>query len=163
MSSLVTRSLVIGATILGGIIAGFSLNRMLVELPAWQHLGAEAWARYTRAADLSRGFAVYPTEGLAALILTLGAASSLHFDPRVPRSAAWPLYLAAVTALLAFIVTRFLVAPNVLCLKKGIADVGLLQQALVKTTQWWFAKTILHILTFVCNIWALVLLASGRS
>jgi len=57
----VTRSLAVGAVVLGGIVAGFSVNRLLVELPAWVNLGPEQWASFTRHADL----VVLPTRRLS--------------------------------------------------------------------------------------------------
>lgn len=32
-----------------------SLNRTLVEMPAWRQLGAQAWAAFSRRADLGNG------------------------------------------------------------------------------------------------------------
>ena len=88
----VTRSLAVGAVVLGGIVAGFSVNRLLVELPAWVNLGPEQWASFTRHADLGKGLVVYPLEGLAALVCSVGAAVLAHFD-RSDESAFLPLIL----------------------------------------------------------------------
>jgi len=154
-----TRNLAVGAVILGGIVAGFSLNRLLVDLPAWAILGPEQWARFTRNADLGKGLVVYPAIGLAALVCSLGAAVLAHFDSS-PKSAALPLYLAGVTAVIAFVVTRFLLAPEILNLRSDSPDFTHLQNAFVLTRHWWHLKAGLHTITFVCNVGGLMELMS---
>lgn len=155
MVSFVMRSLLIGATIFGGIVAGFSVNRMLVELPVWNQLGAEEWSRFARL-ELSRGLVVYPFEGLIALALSLGAAICYHMARSARRQVGLPLYIGALAAVLAFLVTRFLIAPQTLGLKDGVAQLGNLQMALMQTRRWWPIKAGLHLLTFACNVWGLV-------
>jgi hypothetical protein len=41
-----------------------SLARTLVEMPAWRHLGPEAWAAFSRSADLGNGEIMYPLAGI---------------------------------------------------------------------------------------------------
>jgi len=112
-----------------------------------------------RNADLGKGLVVYPAIGLAALVCSLGAAVLAHFD-RSPKSAALPLYLAAVTAVIAFVVTRFLLAPEILNLRSDSPDFTHLQNAFVLTRHWWHLKAGLHTITFVCNVWGLIELMS---
>jgi hypothetical protein len=64
MTLAVTPWLIIGATFLGGPLAGVAVDRLLVQLPAWQQTGPVAWAEFTRAADLGRGLLLYPAKGL---------------------------------------------------------------------------------------------------
>jgi hypothetical protein len=45
--------LIVAELLLGGLAA--ALNRTLVEMPAWHHLGAGAWATFSRMADLGNG------------------------------------------------------------------------------------------------------------
>jgi len=155
VSFLITRCAAIGATLLGGIVAGFSLNRMLVELPTWKMLGVSQWAQFAHA-ELGRGLWIYPLEGLAALALTVAAAVCCYFDASSQRSAALPLYVAALAAVLAFGVTRFLIAPQVLNLPEHSTEYGVMRNALEQTERWWQVKTGLHLLTFVCNLWGVV-------
>jgi hypothetical protein len=155
----VTRSLAVGAVVLGGIVAGFSVNRLLVELPAWVNLGPEQWASFTRHADLGKGLVVYPLEGLAALVCSVGAAVLAHFD-RSDESAFLPLHLAGVGALLAFFVTRFLIAPEVLTLRGDSPNPSSIQNAFAAVRSWWQLKAGLHTITFACNVWGLMTLMS---
>ena len=155
----VTRSLAVGAVALGGIVAGFSVNRLLVELPAWAVLGPEQWASFTRRADLGKGLVVYPIEGLAALVCSVGAAVLAHLD-RSEQSALLPLHLAGVAAVIAFVVTRFLIAPEVLTLRGDLPNPSSIQNAFASIRSWWQLKAGLHAITFACNIWGLMALMS---
>lgn len=67
-----SHQLVLVATILDGLIAGASLNRTIVELPAFRRIGAPAWATFSRNADLRTGRFWYPTLAIAGTILTIG-------------------------------------------------------------------------------------------
>jgi hypothetical protein len=80
MRSLRTQLLFVGATIIAGLLAGGVFDRVIVGGPAWPQLGAEAWAEYSRHADLGTGLLAYPVEGIGAPLLLLTAAI------RYPRS-----------------------------------------------------------------------------
>jgi hypothetical protein len=154
MTSMTTRGLLAAATFLGGIVAGFSLNRELVDISAWNALGAVDWVRFTRHADLGPGLVVYPAEGLAALAATVGAAVAFHFDRTAPRSAAVPVHLAVVTAVVAFAITRFALAPDTLRMRDANVAPTDLTRALEHMRAWWGPKATLHVVTFACNIWS---------
>src|SRR5438445_12248194 len=65
MRPLATRNLLIMATALSGLLAGFNLDRSLVHNAAWHRLGASAWAAYSLNADLSiRAALLYPFLGI---------------------------------------------------------------------------------------------------
>jgi hypothetical protein len=55
MTSSLTRRLIVAATALGGILAGGSLDRSAVQLPAWRRVGPVPWATYSRETDLRNG------------------------------------------------------------------------------------------------------------
>ena len=76
-----------------------SLNRTLVEMPAWRHLGAEAWAAFSRRADLGNGHVMYPLVGIGGTVLILAAAIAFRLSPRRPLSVAIPVYAAALMAI----------------------------------------------------------------
>ena len=54
MTSRTTRIALILATLVSGLLAGFNLDRALVAMPAWNAVGAVAWAEFSRRADLCR-------------------------------------------------------------------------------------------------------------
>jgi hypothetical protein len=49
MASSVTKGLAVGAALFGGILAGVTANRALVQLPAFERIGVIPWANLTRA------------------------------------------------------------------------------------------------------------------
>lgn len=62
------------ATLVGGLLAGLSLDRSLVALPAWRRLDVEAWAVFSRHADLGRGLVLYPVLGVGGPLLSVATA-----------------------------------------------------------------------------------------
>jgi membrane associated rhomboid family serine protease len=56
-----------------GILAGLSLDKVIVQLPARHRIGVTAYAAYARAADLGNGIAFYATIGVGAAALTVAA------------------------------------------------------------------------------------------
>jgi len=46
MATFRTRLLLVGATVLNGLLAGGIIDRVIVGGPAWHDLGAGAWAEY---------------------------------------------------------------------------------------------------------------------
>ena len=161
MTSTVTCILITLATFFGGIVAGFSVNRALVDMPAWRALGPEAWARFTRSADLGAGVILYPAEGITALVAAVAAAIAFRFDAHTAYSAPVPIYTAAFTAVVAFVVTRFALAPYTLSLRDTGVDTRNLGNTLRRTELLWRYKAALHVLTFACNVWSLVVVRSS--
>src|SRR5207245_6626843 len=86
-------SLLVAATLLNGILAGGSLIKSVVELPARRTMGLPAMAAYHRAADLRTGFLIYPALGLGAPALTIALGITFVLDPTVPTTAASFAYL----------------------------------------------------------------------
>ena len=68
----------IGATVLSGLLAGMDVNRVAVEMHAWERVGATGWAAYSRHADLANGLFLYPFEAIGAALFTLAAVGCFH-------------------------------------------------------------------------------------
>jgi hypothetical protein len=66
-------SVAMAALVADGLLAGLSLDKVIVQLPARRQIGVTAYAAYARAADLGNGIAFYPAVGVGAALLTLGA------------------------------------------------------------------------------------------
>lgn len=66
-------SVAMAALVADGLLAGLSLDKVIVQLPARQRIGMTAYATYARAADLGNGIAFYPAVGVSAAMLTLAA------------------------------------------------------------------------------------------
>ena len=92
-------SLLAAATILNGILAGGSLIKSVVELPARRAIGLPAMAAYHRAADLHTGLWVYLALGLAAPALTIALGMAFVIDHAPPVTGASFVYLAAALSL----------------------------------------------------------------
>jgi hypothetical protein len=61
------------ALVADGILAGLSLNKVIVQLPARRRIGVTAYAAYARATDLGNGIAFYAAAGVGAAVLTVAA------------------------------------------------------------------------------------------
>ena len=105
MISTRTRWLLATATLFSGLLAGGILDRALVGAPAWQALGPETWALFSRNADLGRGLVAYPVEAIGAALLIIAATVSFHRDRAARRDVLTPLYLAVAFALTGLLLT----------------------------------------------------------
>lgn len=66
-------SVAMAALAADGILAGLSLDKVIVQLPARRQIGVTAYAAYARAADLGNGIAFYAAAGISAAVLTVAA------------------------------------------------------------------------------------------
>ena len=81
-------------------------------MPAWRHLGAQAWATFSRSADLGNGTILYPLAGIGGLVLILAAAVVFRTSPQRPWSVAILLYGAALLAICGILTIRVEFASN---------------------------------------------------
>jgi len=149
--------LMVVALLLGSVAD--SLARTLVEMPAWRQLGAEAWATFSRRADLGNGEIMYPLAGIGGTVLILAAAIAFRLSPRRPLSAAIPLYSAALMAICVMLTTTQ-AAPIMLSLHRIGNDPRALQQAFEGFYRWDSIRAVFGALEGCAEILALVALAS---
>lgn len=155
-----TSHILLAATLIGGLLAGFSLDRSVVHNPAWHQLGATAWAAYSQHADLSvRGALLYPFLGIGEALLSVVAAMSARRSSSQPRAAALPLYAGALFAVVGLSMT-ILAAPNMLSVPRLVHDPSGLQRALDGFVFWGNVRSALQILAYFANLWALVAVMS---
>jgi len=143
----VTKQLTIAATAFGGILAGATLDRGVVGLPALYALGPKAWADYSRHADLSkRGFAFYPTVGIGHALLSIATAVA------APRNRA-----ARVAAALAIggMALTLKAAPNMLRLRDMGDDDAAIREAMHGFTFWSAIRGACQVGAFAANVWTL--------
>jgi hypothetical protein len=155
--ALIALCLVVAGQLLGTAVD--SLNRTLVEMPAWRHLGVQAWAAFSRSADLGNGTVLYPLAGIGGLVLTLAAAIVFRLGPRRPWTVAVPIYSAALLAI-CVILTTTQAAPFMLSLHRIGDDPGALQQAFEGFYRWDSIRAVIGMLESFAEIWALVALGS---
>ncbi len=142
-----TLILILAATVAPGLLAGASLDKAVVQLPARQRMGVIGFASFSRANDLGNGLLVYPVIGISAALLTIGAAL-IALLQGTSLAHAWPIYLAALFAVLhSFTTTR--AAPNMLSLRQPTDDEAKITEALNRFAAWHNARTALQILNFV--------------
>lgn len=149
--------LIVAGQVLGTIID--SLNRTLVEMPACRHLGPEAWAAFSRWADLGNGRIMYPVAGIVGTVLILAAALTFRLSRRRPLAVAIPLYGAALLAICVMLTTTQ-AAPIMLSLHRIGNDPQALRQAFEGFYRWDSIRAVIGALEGCAEIWALVALLS---
>jgi hypothetical protein len=87
------------ALVADGMLAGLSLDKVIVQLPARRRIGVTAYAPYARAADLGNGVAFYAAVGVGAAAPTL-AAFAVAAARGAPGAVTGPLAAAAGLSLL---------------------------------------------------------------
>jgi F0F1-type ATP synthase membrane subunit c/vacuolar-type H+-ATPase subunit K len=149
-----TQLLVAAATLLSGVLAGGVIDRVMVGGPAWHALGAEAWAQFSRQADLGSGLVAYPVEGIGATLLILAAVLSNYFDRNIRRDVTLFLYFAAAFSIAGLILTAK-AAPIMLSLasQKSSAEI---ERAFNEFFVWGlYLRGFVDTLAFIALVWAL--------
>jgi hypothetical protein len=150
----VTAMLIIAATVVSGLFS-FGLDRALVATDAWRDLGVQAWAEYSRHADLQNGLVVYPICAILCWALVFAVALAHRLDRSAPRQAGMPIYLAA-TGAVGTIVTTIVAAPVMLHVGR-LTDTAALHDAFETFTLWGvYVRSACFAVIFVCLVWALV-------
>ncbi len=144
---------ILTSLLLGSFAGGF--NRTLVEMPAWRHLGPEAWAAFSRFADLGNGRIIYPVAGIGGTLLTLAAAVAFRISRRRPLWAAIPVYGAALMDICVLLLTTQ-AAPVMLSLQHGGTNPALLQKASEGFYRWDSIRAVFGTLGDCAAIWSLV-------
>src|SRR5262245_59178571 len=142
------------AGILTGLVAGISLDKCVVQLPARHRIGLRDFAAFARANDLGNGLVLYPVLGVGAAAVTI-AAACLSISPRLTASAAWPVYISAMLAVLHSVATTRS-AQNILMLRQPRTDEARMAAAFDRFAAWHAARTVLQLMNFLTLLWALI-------
>lgn len=161
MAAAVTKILATGAALFGGLLDGVTLNRALVQLPAWQRIGVLAWADFTRAENAGIGAVFYPALGLAALLLTIGTVVAYKFDRDKQFARSVPIYTAGGLAIAWALVTRVVLVPELFALNRVDANVLRLRQIFLTFLIGSAVNDVLHVVGFALSLWALIALCSN--
>jgi hypothetical protein len=148
-----TRSLLVAAIVLSGLLAGGNVDRAIVAMPAWQHVGAPAWAEFSRHADLGNGLFLYPIEAIGSFVLILAAMASLHVDRAAKGRVALPIHGAVLLSAGGLLCT--IKAAPIMLGVEGLADPAALQQAFDSFHFWGNIRGVFQVLAFVAVVWAL--------
>ena len=147
-----TRFLLIAATVLSGLLAGGNVDRAFVAMPAWEQVGAPAWAEFSRHADLGNGLVLYPLEAIGAFLLVVFAAVSLYVDRAVKANIVLPLSGAVLLAAAGLLCT--LKAAPIMLGVGHLSDPALLRQAFDGFRFWGDIRGAAQVLAFLATIWA---------
>ena len=161
-----THALLLGCILLAAAFNGLSgsgMDRALIEMPAWQHVGPLAWAAFSRWADNgTTGLILYPFEKIGGTLFSIAAAIIFFLNrQRLPRDGALPIYGAAIFAL-GILLTTTQAAPFMLS-TPHLNDPVALQRALDGFTFWEGIRAGVQALAFCGNLWALVVVSRLHS
>jgi hypothetical protein len=154
MPSSRTTILAAGACLFGGLLAGVTANRALVEIPAWERIGLVPWATFTRAENYGIGSFFYIVLGLLAILSTILTAIVFRLDRPARSWRSFPIYAAALLAVVYALITRIVLVPTMFRLRAAGNDSVALQQIFSVAARWWRVNDILHVLAFALSIWA---------
>lgn len=97
--------LLIAAALANGVIAGASLDRSVVQLPARRKIGVSAYSAYSVAHELEGvGLIWYPVLGTGSALLTIAAGVVAAATGIYPLKGS-PIYLATIAAVLHSVAT----------------------------------------------------------
>lgn len=151
-----TLGLIVASFLLGDFVA--DLNRTLIEMPAWRQLGPEAWAAFSRLADLGNGRTLYPIAGIGGTLLTLAAAVAFRFSPRRPWWAAVPVYGAALMNIGVILLTTQ-AAPVMLSLRHGGTSPVFLEKTFEAFYRWDSIRAVVGMVGDWAAAWSLAAIA----
>jgi hypothetical protein len=161
MPSRATRFVLLLAILFSGALAGGNIDRAFVAMPAWQQIGAMAWADFSRHADLDNGLILYPAEAIGAALLSLIAAIRFHFDKTVPRQVVLPAYVAVLLAAGGLVLT-LKAAPIMLGIRDS-RDPALLRTAFEGFWYWGNIRAACQISAFLALLATLPIVWRARS
>jgi len=160
MRSTLTRGLVIALIVVAGLAS--PLDRVVVGIPAWQYLGAEAWAAYSRHADLGAGRIVYPVAGIGIAVLAIAAAISYRAERGSSPAARLFIYLAAVGGI-GVLATTAIAAPIMLGVP-NLTDSAALTDAFNRFAFWGLQiRGAFWAVVFLAGVGALAVLPQART
>src|SRR5215469_10962267 len=82
------------ALLIGTLLLSSLPDRSLIDMPAWQHVGATAWATFSQWADLGSGLLIYPLQGIGSTVLLITAALIVFLKRKnLRRAVALPIYV----------------------------------------------------------------------
>jgi hypothetical protein len=147
-------TLILAATAADGLLAGASLDQSIKQLPARHRIGIRTYSRYSRAADLGNGIALYSILGIGAAALTIAAAVTTQ---RTEASAVQtrPLNLAAGLAILHTLVTTQAASTNFRQPAIDLNDTEALTHLFDRFERWQTVRVILQALNLGAMLWAI--------
>lgn len=135
------------ALVADGILAGLSLDKIIVQLPARRRIGVTAYAIYARAADLGHGIAFYAAVGVSAAVLTV-AAFAVAVGVGAPGAVTGLLAAAALLALVHSAMTAR-AAPAMFQIGQAGDDQAALAPLLARFARWSVGRAVAQTATLI--------------
>ncbi len=153
-------SLFLAASGINGLLAGTSITKSVVELPAGKKIGSLAFAAYSRAADLKNGLLWYSFLGIIGPVLTVTATimTNIGYGPSGDFSIA--LDVAAVLSV-AHVGSTALAAPNMMKVSRAGNEIAQLEVLYARFRRWNGLRALLQGLTFLVCLVAIYELIIG--
>ncbi len=153
MNGLLLAALV-AAAVANGLIAGASLDRSVVQLPARHKIGVRAYSAYSVAHELEgTGRIWYPVLGIGSALLTIAAAVIAAVD-RVSVGGGLAIYVAALAAIAHSLATARAAPINFQQLPAQ-GDEARLTRIIDSFERWHAARAVLQLVSFVAIVVAL--------
>lgn len=149
-----TYRFLMGATLLGGLLAGLNIDRAFVAMPAWKQLGALAWAVFSQKADLGNGLFLYPFLAIGGLVLNVCALISYRFEKSKSKSGLVIFSLPVILGIGGLIIT-IKAAPIMLSVPSLGGNIDLVQKAFEDFSYWGGVRGVFQVLTFVADLFVL--------
>jgi hypothetical protein len=142
-----------------GLLAGGNVDRLLVATPAWEEVGLNGWADFSRVADLGHGQIVYPLMALGSTALAALAAIIVIRNRSFSRGALLPVGLSAAFMILAlpFSLKAVPFMQSLRAIHDG--DMAALGAAFSGAQFWGRLQGYLHVAAFCSQLWAIAVLA----
>ena len=137
----------VAALVADGLLAGLSLDKVIVQLPARARMGAVGYASYARSADLGNGIAFYAPVGVSAAVLTV-AAFGVAAGRGAPAAVTGLLAAAAALAVLHSAATGK-AAPTMFQIGRAADTRAALEPLLTRFARWSTARAIAQVATLI--------------
>lgn len=142
------------AALANGLIAGASLDRSIVQLPARRKIGVAAYSAYSVAHELEGvGLVWYPVLGIGSALLTIAAAVVAAATGTALLSGS-PIYLAAAAAIMHTAATAR-AAPINFRQRSAQGDEAELARIIDSFAKWHTARAVLQLASFAGTVVAL--------
>ena len=148
--------------LLNGLLTGGNVDRLLVATPAWQAVGLNGWADFSRAADLGHGQVVYPLMALGSTALAALAAVIVVSKRQSQPGALLPVALSAALMILALPFSLKAVPFMQSLRSTPDGDMAALAQAFAGAHFWGRFQGYFHLAAFCSQLWAIAALARFR-
>ena len=146
-------ALIIAAVAVNGILAGISVGRSLIELPAWRSVNLAGFHDYVQTADLGRGIVFYPAIGIVATALVI-ATAIVGTISSLPLIVVVLLIVSAILSLL-HSATTSRAAPNMLSLRNSALSKEEVKVKFDLFKKWHDRRAALQLSTFLSILLAL--------